>query len=78
MDFAVLLFLPLVGGYIFARTCNFTRYKVPREDGHRLYFRSGFWGVALFIAALALHLLMFSHSARSIPLNRESRSQYCP
>lgn len=63
MDIAVLLFLPLVGGYVFARTCVFTRYTCSREDGHRLYFRAAFWGAGLFLAALSLHFWLVAISS---------------
>jgi hypothetical protein len=68
VDVAVLLVLPLVGGYVFARTCVFTRYECSREDGHRLYFRAAFWGAGLFLAALAIHftLATLSHEYKEL------------
>lgn len=54
MDVAVLLLLPLVGGYLFSNSCNLTRYLASREEGHRLYFRAAFWGFALFLLAIFL------------------------
>lgn len=54
MDVAVLLLLPLVGGYLFSRWCNATRYLASREEGHRLYFRAAFWGFFLFVIVLVL------------------------
>lgn len=56
MDVAVLLLLPLVGGYVFSSTWLKTKYSSAREEGHRLYFRAAFWGIALFLLGLALHL----------------------
>lgn len=52
MDVALLLLLPLVGGYYLANSSYAFRYRSAREDGHRLYFKSAFLGVILFCAAL--------------------------
>ncbi len=57
MDTALLLILPLVGGYIFASTWNVSRYRSAREDGHRLYFRAAFYAAFLLICAHLLRLL---------------------
>ncbi|TAK86968.1 MAG: hypothetical protein EPO20_05810 [Betaproteobacteria bacterium] len=54
MDVAILLLLPLVGGYLFSGSCNLTRYLASREQGHRLYFRAALWGFVLFVLALVL------------------------
>lgn len=48
MDTVLLFALPLVGGLIFCSTWNFTRWRVAREDGHRLYFRAILFGALLF------------------------------
>ena len=48
MDTVLLFALPLVGGLIFCNYCNWTRWRVAREDGHRLYFRAVFFGTILF------------------------------
>ena len=40
--------LPLVGGLIFCSNWNCTRWRVAREEGHRLYFRAVFWGALIF------------------------------
>lgn len=53
-----MLLLPLVGGYFFANTCNATRFRAAREEGHRLYFRAAFYGVILFAVALLLRVLV--------------------
>ena len=53
MDVA-LLFLPLVGGYIFAKTWLASSYAVARTDGHRLYFHSAFYAPFLFLCAVLL------------------------
>lgn len=59
MEIAILVLLPLVGGYIFASNWDFTRYHLAREDGHRLYFRAAFWGVALFSTFMLIHILFY-------------------
>lgn len=56
----VLLLLPLVGGYVFARRWNVTEYRVAREEGHRLYFRAAFYAVFLFGCAALLRLYFLS------------------
>ncbi len=48
---AVLLFIPLLAGYIFTVTWRYSRYRSAREDSQRLYFRAASYGV--FLAALA-------------------------
>jgi hypothetical protein len=53
MDAVLLFALPLVGGLIFCSTWNFTRWRVAREEGHRLYFRAVLFG-ALIFALVAL------------------------
>ena len=60
MDVALLLFLPLVGGYIFSSNFVTTKYYVSREDGHRLYFRAVFYGVIFFVVAVFLRLLLIA------------------
>lgn len=60
MDAALIVVLPLVGGYIFASRWIVTKYVVDREDGHRLYFRAAFYGVFLFTAALLIRLILLS------------------
>lgn len=54
MDVAVLLLLPLVGGFIFSSSFNPTRYLASREEGHRLYFRAAFFGLGLFVVVVFL------------------------
>lgn len=58
MELTALLLLPLVGGYIFANSCNATRFRAAREEGHRLYFRAAYYGVFLFLIATAARLLI--------------------
>lgn len=59
MDAAFALLLPLVGGYLFIKGSTFLKYKVAREDGHRLYFRVAYHGVCLFLASLAILGLLY-------------------
>ena len=62
MEIAILVLLPLVGGYIFASNWDYTRYDLAREEGHRLYFRAAFWGVALCAALMLVHILVYHFS----------------
>jgi len=62
MDSALILLLPLVGGYIFANKWLITSYSVAREEGHRLYFRAAFYGVFVFIVALLLRFILLGYS----------------
>ena len=50
-----LLFVPLVGGYLFLSYCNLTRFTGRREGGYRLVFRSAVVGILLVVVA---HLLV--------------------
>lgn len=61
MDVA-LLFLPLIGGYVFSRRCNATKFACAREEGQRLYFRAGFYAVVLFTIAVLIRLMLLSRS----------------
>lgn len=56
MDVALLLFLPLIGGYVFTTHWNYTRYKSAVEEGQRLYFRAAQFAVIMFGLSLSLHL----------------------
>lgn len=55
MDTVLLFALPLVGGLIFCSNWNVTRWRVAREDGHRLYFRAVLFGALLFALIAILH-----------------------
>lgn len=37
-----------MGGLFFCSKWNYTRWRVAREDGHRLYFRAVFFGALIF------------------------------
>ena len=49
-----LLFVPLVGGYLFVTRCHYTQFAVRRESGHRLVFRSAAVGFVLVALARVL------------------------
>ncbi|SDO07054.1 hypothetical protein [Pseudomonas jinjuensis] len=51
---AALAFVPLLAGYLFVSTWHETRYLIKREDSQKLYIRAAFWGIWLFLLALAL------------------------
>lgn len=62
MDVALLLILPVIGGYFFSSRWNFTKFRCAREDGHRLYFRAALYGTFLFFAAYLLRVVLLNFS----------------
>ncbi len=54
MDIALLLFLPLVGGYWFSERFDRSKYKSAREHGYRLHYRAATNAVFLVIGAALL------------------------
>ena len=64
MDTALLFALPLVGGLIFCSNWNYTRWRVAREDGHRLYFRAVFFGALIFALVAIAHAQLERVSVR--------------
>lgn len=60
MDTVLLFALPLVGGLIFCTRCNLTRWRVAREDGHRLYFRAVLFGSLLFATVAGARIYLES------------------
>ena len=56
MDFGI-LFVPLLGGYLFLKFSNYTRFSIRRQSGHKLLFESAV--VGLILLALA-RLLMWA------------------
>lgn len=50
---AALAFVPLLAGYVFISTWLATKYLIKREDSQKLYIRAAFWGLWLFLLALA-------------------------
>ena len=61
MDAVLLFALPLVGGLLFCSHWNFTRWRVAREEGHRLYFRAVFYGALIFALVAAGRYLIEEH-----------------
>lgn len=61
MDTVLLFALPLVGGLIFCSTWNFTRWRVAREEGHRLYFRAVLFGAILFAVVALIRSQLGTH-----------------
>ena len=61
MDTVLLFALPLVGGLVFCSVWNCTRWRVAREEGHRLYFRAVFFGALLFAVAALIRPQLESH-----------------
>ena len=49
-----LFFMPLIGGYVFLSSCNFTKYNTIFDSGYRLFFKSALWGMILLITATFL------------------------
>lgn len=78
MDVAVLLLLPLVGGYAFSRTWNLTRFLAAREEGHKLYFRAAFWGVALFAISSLIRLWLTADVEAYRSVESSLRDQITP
>ncbi len=52
-----LLFIPILGGYLFIRQCHWTRFTGSRQGGYHLLFRSAVAGACLLFLAWALALL---------------------
>ena len=44
-----LLLMPLIGGYVFLSSWNFTKFKVTSDSGYRLFFKSAFLGMILMV-----------------------------
>lgn len=54
MNSAIALFLPLIGGFLFATRVDFIKYEIAREHGHRFYFRVGYCGFILFLTSFCI------------------------
>ena len=52
-----LLFVPLVGGYLFLTWCHRTQFLVRRQSGHHLLFQSASVGLILLAVARGLEML---------------------
>lgn len=53
MDFGI-LFVPLLGGYLFLKFSNYTRFSIRRQSGHKLLFESAVVGLVLLALARLL------------------------
>ena len=51
-----LLFIPILGGYLFIRTCHWQRFTGSRASGYHLLFRSAIAGAFLLLIAWILTL----------------------
>lgn len=63
-----LLLLPLLGGYLFVRKCNRTRYSALRSENYRLLFLAAEFGLYLLMLAAGLRFLfnVLAHVAPSL------------
>lgn len=52
------LFVPTLAGYLFLIICNATRYRIARESGYHVFFRSAIAGAFLFVAAVVVNLCL--------------------
>jgi len=57
------LIFPLIGGYAYSVTWTPSLYHSAREDGHRLYFRSVFYGFFLTSCAICTHVILIDQYA---------------
>lgn len=57
MDFGI-LFVPLLGGYLFLKFSNYTRFAIRRQSGHKLLFESAVVGLVLLALARLLVLAL--------------------
>ncbi len=63
-----LLFVPLVGGYLFLTRCHWTRFSVRRQSGHHLLFGSAATGLVLLSVARILTLLTEESLGNRLPV----------
>lgn len=74
MSVAFLLLLPvLLSGFVFANTWVGSVYKISREEGYALYFRSAFYGC--FIVVISFLLVIYSISSLDHNLNNFAYEQ---
>ena len=50
--------IPILSGYLFLTQWNFTKYRILKESGYHVLFRSAFIGVPLFIASNGIVLFI--------------------
>lgn len=58
---ALIAFLTVLSGYVFVSTWHRTRFLLLRQPSQRIYFRAAFWGVWLFVLAIALVVLLHAY-----------------
>ena len=63
--YSPLFLLALVAGFNFTKEWETTRYQLAREDGHKLYFRSTFWGLVVCVVTAAL-IVVFTYTAMGL------------
>jgi len=52
------LFVPTLAGYLFLILCNATRYRISRESGYHLFFKSAIAGIFLFVVAIVANIYL--------------------
>lgn len=57
---AILLVMTASAGFILCDQLLILKYKIPREDGQRLYLRSLTYGVPCLLVAMILKILLFA------------------
>lgn len=55
---AIVLFLVVLGDFQLSTRWTRTRFEILREDGHKLYFKSAYYGICVFLTTYAIVLLM--------------------
>ena len=60
LDIALLLLLPLVGGYLFSINWLLSRFHVARRSGYPLYFSTLFYATFCFITAFIIYLWLLT------------------
>ena len=63
MDIALLFFLPLIGGFFFARNFLLSLYQTAREETQRVYYRAAFYGIVFSCLGGVLHYNLLAHSS---------------
>lgn len=63
---AILFFVPLLGGYLFANSWQLTKYRAAREDSQRLYFLAAFYGIFVAVCAFLICMALLARSSATI------------
>jgi hypothetical protein len=66
MNIALWAVVPLLSGYVFAVLFPPSAVHVAREDGHKLYFRSAFYGIFLFFCSILINSFLVNVSPRFV------------